>query len=81
MAARQPEFPSYRERVALQVLRNGEWANWLHPAGEVTLDKMAAKEWIEKDGANGLYRITNDGLAALVRPMPIKPTKSEINEA
>lgn len=67
------DIPIYQERVALQLLRGGEWANthWLHPAGEATLETMAAKGWVEKDGTNGLYRITNDGLAALLRPIPV----------
>jgi hypothetical protein len=78
MALRTPEIPSYRERVALLIMRSGDWVSTgkLHPAGEITLDKMAAKGWIEKDGMNTMYRIKNDGLAALVRPIP-DPDRSQ----
>lgn len=73
MPPRTPEIPHYRERVALQALRDGQWieANHLHSAAPMTLDKMAAKGWIEKDGINGLYRITDKGLAALIRQIPV----------
>ena len=57
------------ERVALEMMHKGEWVRpaLLHPATEITLDEMAAKGWIEKDGLNDVYRITAEGHSALVR--------------
>ena len=77
MPASDPKIPNHRERGALHALRDGSWieTRLLHPSGETTLDKMAAKGWLEKDGLNGLYRISKAGLLALTTKIPLMNRK------
>jgi hypothetical protein len=70
--ARASHLPSHFERSALQKLRSGGElpAAQLQPAGRSTLEKLLAKEWIERV-ADQKYRITSAGNDALSLELPI----------
>jgi DNA-binding PadR family transcriptional regulator len=78
MPARPSHIPHNLERTTLQKMNATEGlpARQLYPAGQVTLDGMIAKGWIEKHmDANGgaRYRITPAGEAALKAKIPTPP--------
>jgi hypothetical protein len=74
MPTRPSHIPHNLERTALQKMNAAEGllARQLHPAGQVTLNGMIAKGWIEKQtDANGArYRITPAGETALKAKIP-----------
>jgi DNA-binding PadR family transcriptional regulator len=75
MPARPSHIPHNLERTTLQKMNATEGlpARQLYPAGQVTLDGMIAKGWIEKqmDANRGVrYRITPAGEAALKAKIP-----------
>lgn len=75
MPSRDPEFPNYRERTALQAASLRTWATEydLHPAGPGTIAILLRKGWLEKfsDEAGGpKFKITDVGSQALSARMP-----------
>jgi DNA-binding PadR family transcriptional regulator len=77
MPVRSSHIPDNLERTTLQKMNatEGLLLRQLYPAGQVTLDRMIAKGWIEKQmDANGAgYRITPAGEAALKAKIPDSP--------
>ncbi len=71
MPARVSHLPTYRERVALQLLRGRSELplKALHPTGMSTVAKMVSKGWVECVSA-GTYRITPAGDAAMKAELP-----------
>jgi hypothetical protein len=66
MPARDPDFPNYRERTALQAASLRAWATEydLHPAGPGTIAVLLRKGWLEKlsDAARGpKFKISETG--------------------
>ena len=75
MPVRASHIPHNLERTTLQKMNatEGLLARQLYPAGQVTLNGMIAKGWIEKqmDANRGArYRITPAGEAALKAKIP-----------
>lgn len=75
MPARDPDFPNYRERTALQAASLRAWATEhdMHPAGPRTIAGLLQKGWLEKseDVAGGpKFKITDVGSQALSAQMP-----------
>ena len=78
MPVRASHIPHNLERTTLQKMNvtEGLILRQLYPAGQVTLDKMIAKGWIEKqtDASEGArYRITPAGQAELKAKIPDAP--------
>jgi DNA-binding PadR family transcriptional regulator len=78
MPARSSHIPHNLERTTLQKMdaTEGLLLRQLYPAGQVTLDRMIAKGWIEKqmDASGGArYRIKPAGEAALKAKIPDYP--------
>lgn len=77
MPARANHLPTYRERLALQILRSGEW----HPveklaglSGPKAIRGMVEKGWIERSKSDPrIYRIRPDGYQALTAKIPLTP--------
>jgi DNA-binding PadR family transcriptional regulator len=75
MPVRASHIPHNLERTTLQKMNatEGLLTRQLYPAGQVTLDRMMAKGWIEKqtDAKGGAkYCITPAGEAALKAKIP-----------
>ena len=75
MPARASHIPHNLERTTLQKMNatEGLLARQLYPVGQVTLDRMLVKGWIEKQmdaKAGARYRITPAGEAALKAKIP-----------
>ena len=78
MPARPSHIPHNLERTTLQKMNATAWllAKQLYPAGQVTLNGMMAKGWIDKQmdaKAGARYRITAAGEAALKTKIPDAP--------
>ena len=79
MAPRMSEIPQYRERAALQSVKNRSWVPQmaLLPAGEGTITSMIRKGWLERQiGPGGMlqFRITEAGKAAIAAKIPTSPS-------
>jgi hypothetical protein len=75
MPPRIAEIPQYRERAALQSIKNRSWVpqTALLPAGEGTITSMIRKGWLERQiGPGGIpqFRITEAGKAAIAAKIP-----------
>jgi hypothetical protein len=80
MPARSSHIPHNLERTTLQKMNatEGLLLRQLYPAGQVTLDRMIAKGWIQKQtnaSGSARYRITPAGDAALKAKIPDLPRK------
>jgi DNA-binding PadR family transcriptional regulator len=79
MPKRASHIPHNLERTTLQKMNatEGKLARQLYPVGQVTLDRMLAKGWIEKqrDASGARYRITTAGEAALKAKIPDAPRR------
>jgi DNA-binding PadR family transcriptional regulator len=77
MPVRASHIPHNLERTVSQKMNATAWllAKQLYPAGQVTLNGMMAKGWIEKqtDANRARYRITPAGEAALKAKIPDAP--------
>jgi hypothetical protein len=78
MPLRSSHIPQNLERTALQKMNATVWllTKQLYPAGQVTLNGMIAKGWIEKRmdaKAGARYRVTPAGEAALKAKIPDAP--------
>jgi hypothetical protein len=85
MPARNSQFPTYRERSALQLLLKKDWlpATRLLPAGPTTISGMMKKGWLRRkqDLAFGsTYCITPKGEVALRALIPSEPYKRGKND-
>jgi hypothetical protein len=76
MPPRISDIPQYRERAALQSIKNRNWAPQaaLYPAGEVTIASMIRKGWLDRQigpGGAPQFRITEAGKAAIAAKIPV----------